>query len=237
MVALAVAAFALAGCVGGAAPGTDRPLVILYGDSLSWEAGSAFESNMGPGANVVHRSFPGVAACDLLPSMAADVATLQPEAVVIEFAGNMTTPCMHGTTSETVVARYARDVADAAAIFSARGIPVYLMGAPLLAGWGSDQTPGMHAAFTAIADKSGLVSFTDAGRSVLDAEGAFTMTLPCLPGETAAMGCVGGRITVRSPDRVHFCPVATSGACPVWSSGAWRFGAAMAAPVRRDLGL
>jgi len=39
---------------------------------------------------------------------------------------------------------------------------------------------------------------------------------------------------VRSPDGVHLCPVGNVFDCPVWSSGAWRFGRAMAAPVVRD---
>ena len=45
----------------------------------------------------------------------------------------------------------------------------------------------------------------------------------------------------RAPDGAHFCPGApdavrgvTSG-CPVWSSGAFRFGTAMATPVLQAL--
>jgi hypothetical protein len=46
---------------------------------------------------------------------------------------------------------------------------------------------------------------------------------------------------VRAVDGTHFCPVpsdavqAVAGDCPVWSSGAFRFGTAMADPVIRDL--
>jgi hypothetical protein len=236
ILALAVAALAVAGCGAPSSPPPPRPVVILYGDSLSWEARAAFDFSMGGGVAVVHRNFPGLAPCDLLPSMAADAALLQPRAVVLEFAGNSLTPCMSGVTQSTLVGKYAVDVARAATTFTSRGIAVYLMGAPLLPGWSFDPTTGLRATYTAVAAQSPLASFTDAGASVLD-RGAYTATLPCRPGEGPAAGCAGGLITVRSPDRVHFCPVLTTGPCPVWSSGAWRFGAAMAAPVRLGLGL
>jgi hypothetical protein len=83
----------------------------------------------------------------------------------------------------------------------------------------------------------GAVEYVDAGRAVV-AGGRFTATLPCLPSEGAADGCVDGRIPVRALDGVHFCPrregPGTDG-CPVYSSGAVRFGFAMAQPVRHDL--
>ena len=75
-------------------------------------------------------------------------------------------------------------------------------------------------------------------------DGRWTETLPCLPTEP----CTGGRDAsgtpvnvVRAPDGAHFCPGApaavrgVTAACPVWSSGAWRFGNAMAAPVVAEL--
>ena len=60
---------------------------------------------------------------------------------------------------------------------------------------------------------------TDAGR--------FTQTLPCDPGEPCGPD---GRIVVRAPDGVHFCPHPTepAGLCAVYSSGARRFGYAVA---------
>ncbi|HEX6311272.1 MAG TPA: hypothetical protein VF152_06565 [Acidimicrobiia bacterium] len=235
LIAVGATALVATGCLGPTTAPPPRPVVILYGDSLAWESRSSFDWHLGPGVQVVHRNFPGVAPCDVLPSMAADAA-FRPSAVVFEFAGNSLTPCMNGVTPATLVLRYTLDVARARSIFTDRGIPVFLMGAPLLPGWSFDPTPDLHAAFTALADQHPRTSFTDAGRSVLGAQGAYTTRLPCLPGEGIAAGCVAGRITVRSPDRVHFCPAGRD-PCPVWSSGAWRFGAAMAAPVRRALGL
>ena len=61
-------------------------------------------------------------------------------------------------------------------------------------------------------------------------------TMPCLPFETAAMGCSSGRIVVRAPDHAHFCPTSDD-PCSVWSSGAWRYASAINdAAVFRDHG-
>ena len=79
-------------------------------------------------------------------------------------------------------------------------------------------------------------TYVDAGAAVLE-NGRFTETLPCLPGEGPAQGCRHGEIQVRAADGAHFCPDVIyppgdpAGACAVWSSGAFRFGAAMARPV------
>ena len=83
----------------------------------------------------------------------------------------------------------------------------------------------------------GPVEYVDAGRAVVEGD-RFTATLPCLPSEGPAEGCVDGRIRVRALDGVHFCPVREGPGtdhCPVYSSGAVRFGLAMAGPLRRDL--
>jgi hypothetical protein len=80
----------------------------------------------------------------------------------------------------------------------------------------------------------------DAGAAVMDGAN-FTTTLPCLSTETAAEGCVDGRITVRAPDGGHFCPGGpehhdpVTALCTVYSSGALRFAGAILGPVLRDL--
>jgi hypothetical protein len=48
---------------------------------------------------------------------------------------------------------------------------------------------------------------------------------------------------VRSPDGTHFCPTSSGGAnglvgrCAAYSSGAFRYASAMAAPIRADFHL
>ncbi len=233
LVGVAALALAASGCIGfrdGA-----RPPVILYGDSISYEAQGAFAWEL-PGVDVIQSNFPTTAVCTYLDQMAGDIDRYHPAAVVLEFAGNSITPCMGGLTGQALIDKYAADAEAATAIFASRGIPVYWMSAPLLPGWPFDPTPGLRTVYRDLAARWGsLVSYTDAGQSVL-ANGAYTDTLPCLSWEGPAQGCQGGQIVVRSPDRVHFCPVGGA-PCPVYSSGGWRFGTAMAAPVRRDLGI
>ncbi len=64
-------------------------------------------------------------------------------------------------------------------------------------------------------------------QSVLD-HGRYSTTLPCLPHETSRHGCSGGRIVVRAPDHSHLCPTQRNFPCPVYSSGALRYGATQA---------
>ena len=65
---------------------------------------------------------------------------------------------------------------------------------------------------------------------------AFAATLPCRGDEGEPEGCVDGEVVVRSPDRIHFCPVVPEGlACPVPAPGADRFGREMARVARLAL--
>jgi hypothetical protein len=67
-----------------------RPLVILYGDSLAWEAEDSFVGAFAGqrGVEVLTRTHGGTAICDWLDEMQDDAARLAPGAVVLEFSGN-----------------------------------------------------------------------------------------------------------------------------------------------------
>ena len=116
-----------------------------------------------------------------------------------------------------------------------RRAEVYLVGLPY------DESPGLNVnvaalnqLYASLAAADTGVDYVDAGQAVM-AYGTFTWTLPCLPGEP----CTGpsGTDVVRAPDGVHFCPTATVtvvdyfAECSVYSSGAFRFAAAMLSPV------
>ena len=232
-----------------------RPVVVLYGDSLSWEAREQFTAAFAghPEAQVVTRTFGGTAICDWLDSMRADAASLAPGAVVIEFSGNALTACMQDATGQALsgdayLARYRADAEAAVGIFEPIGTRVYFAGAPIPR---PTDAPGafkggqLNAMYGEVADGHTTVAeFVDAGAAVLD-QGRWTNTLPCLPGEPCTgLGDAAGQAVnvVRAPDGNHFCPVAKAAragvtdTCPVWSSGAFRFGRAMAAPVLEALG-
>jgi hypothetical protein len=70
------------------------------------------------------------------------------------------------------------------------------------------------------------VSYVDAGRFVETPDGRYADRLACTDLDT---DCAGDGTTVVRGDGVHFCPVVDAVPCPVWSSGAVRFGLGIAA--------
>jgi hypothetical protein len=203
--------------------------VILYGDSLAFEARDAFALSLESGGDVevVDRTLGGTAICDRLDRMREDLRDLQPSAVALEFAGNNITPCMRGPagplTGDGLTQKYRDDARTATELFAGAGVRVYWMGAPASAAPEAGDFARVRRGYQAESDRL-----------------TFTATLPCLPSEGAGDGCVDGRIPVRALDGLHLCPMRTSlgdNRCPVYSSGAARFGLAMAGPIRRDLGL
>lgn len=227
-----------------------RPVVVLYGDSLAWEARDHFAAAFAgrPDVRVVTRTFGGTAICDWLEVMRHDVADLAPGAVILELSGNASTACMHDAggrplTGAALVDRYQADAESAMDVFAPTGARVYLVSAPAPRSsdeHGAYQGGRLDSLYRSLAASSPEhAEFVDAGAAVLDG-GRWTPTLPCLPAEP----CDGapdepGRPVnvVRAPDGIHFCPVGqdadrgVTADCPVWSSGAFRFGSAMAGPV------
>ena len=226
----------------------ERPVVILYGDSLAWEARNhfrwAFEHH--PGIEVVERTFGGTAICDWLHAMREDAASLAPRAVVVEFSGNALTPCMHegaqALQGDELLERYRSDAEAIVRIFEPIDTGLYFAGAPgPRDSSGGDFGGGrLNHMYREIARTPGDgVDYVDAGAAVLD-RGRWTQTLPCLHEEPCEGGFdAEGRAVnvVRAPDGNHFCPTwhqahgGATGTCDVWSSGAFRYGAAMARPI------
>jgi hypothetical protein len=232
---------------GVAAGQTAEPRVILYGDSLSSESQSYFaEYLIRNGITDVRTStFGGTALCDYLDDMRQDAAAFRPTTVVIEFSGNALTPCMqdaNGTpvTGDDYFARYRDDAIEALRIFAPWGTHVYFVGTPLNRRAAEAHDPNAERLNQLYASLStlGLSSYVNAGAAVLD-HGQWTETLPCLADEPCAGTDASGVPVnvVRAPDGGHFCPGSpgavrgVTGECPVWSSGAFRFGTAMATPV------
>jgi hypothetical protein len=233
-----------------------RPVVLLYGDSLAWEAREHFVAAFAarPDVQVETRTFGGTAICDWLDVMQADAVELAPGAVVVEFSGNALTPCMQDPNGEPLtdaasLDRYRSDTEQVVEIFRPIGTHLYFVGAPIprAPGASGDFAGGrIDAIYEQVASApADAVEFVDAGAAVLD-RGRWTAHLPCLPDEPCEGGTDEAGIevnVVRAPDGNHFCPEAAqavhgvTAACPVWSSGAYRFANAMARPVQESLGV
>ena len=219
-------------------PAAGPPRIALYGDSLGMEAGPDFSYLAhAAGASTLMRTYGGLAVCDWFPAMTADARSWQPTAVVLEFSGDAFTPCMSGAAIGTgeYYQKYAADLQAAIDIFRSSGAEVFITGVPYDASAAENQNvTDLDQMYASVAAANVGVTYVDAGQAVM-ADGAFTWDLPCLPGEP----CTGpsGTNVIRAPDGVHFCPTGQTtiegdlAVCNVYSSGAYRFAAAMLAPA------
>lgn len=226
VVAIVLAAGAFA--VGKMSP--DSPRVALWGDSLAWESKDAFTRAVRADgrASVLVRTWGGTAPCDWLPDMRDQAQRWRPTTAVLVFSGNQITACMKG---RDMVTAYRQDVTKAVDLLTEHGIDVVLVEAPPRRDQPVDSagmTP-LDRVWMDIARTHDRTRVAPAGR-VLTNNGRYTTTMPCDPDETCDPG---GIVTVRSPDGVHFCPVAEKpmGLCPVPAPGAVRFGSEIAREV------
>jgi hypothetical protein len=248
-----MACVALLFCAGTAAAfiqrssahGRDR--VVIFGDSLTYQAEPYFNLLVQAGGRAVvsDYAFGGTAVCDWLPEMRSVANSQRPKVAVIEFTGNTFTSCMQGCLPESsaAVSRYCSDLSAAIEAFIAVGTHVFLEGTPIdYKQWKSHDPRwnDLNLSIAALAEKyPGKVTYVDAGRAVEGPGQSFVWTLPCLYFEPCTGPRIGGVRTniVRSPDGTHFCLDQSGNAvgrvdrCSSYSSGAFRFAAAMAGPV------
>jgi hypothetical protein len=236
-----------------AASGRGPVRVGLFGDSLAVQSEPYFNFLLQAGgkATVNDFAYGGTAACDWLPKMRKYARTQHPRAVVFEFVGNTFTSCMSGCPlgSPAAVSRYCSAVSAAIQVFLQVGTHVFLIGTPISRTQSithDSDWDALNLAFAALAAKHpDHVTYVNAGRAVEGPHQSFVWTLPCLFFESCTGPTIAGVGTnvVRSPDGVHFCPDQSGNAvgqvtpCDVYSSGAFRFAAAMAGPVIRKFGL
>jgi hypothetical protein len=213
-------------------PPKPRPTVILYGDSLSMETVKFFRWFTWQGGHrAVTVVWGGTAPCDWFSHMRSDRYEHRPAAVVIQFSGAAITPCMVG---RDVYEAYRKDARTATQIFIDAGVPVVWVSTPL-----PEDPDSVVAGINLIEQEAATelgATYVDAGAAVLD-DGRYSRTLPCLAHETSSYGCTGGRIVVRSPDGAHLCPTQKNFPCPMYSSGALRYGDAQADAALRRVGV
>jgi hypothetical protein len=233
VVCVVAAGFAVAGPSSRAGAQTAPRRVLVYGDSLTWEAQAGIEQAIEaqlPGWDAIVRTSPGVATCNTLPAMRGADGNLNAGVVVLEYVAVPFGPCMTGNDS---LAQHTADTEAAISLWASRGVPVVLVGAPRGVGDPSDPV-GAGAINRDLAARTGQ-TFVDTGVLLRDPwTGVYQQRLPCLDGEGAALGCgADGLIDVRDETGGHFCSIHNVGPCPVYASGVVRFAASIADAVAR----
>jgi hypothetical protein len=249
------AAVALLGACGGSSghagahdtsttAGRPLPRVEIFGDSLTVQADGALVAlGRAHGLDVSVTAYFGLAPCDYAPLVRRAIAT-RPAALVLAFSGNNLTPCMRKNGRPLAgAAYYAKYGTDLAALLSSaaqQAVPVALVAPPVFPA-AKDVPPRAPL----VAEYARLVSGHDRVTLVETAAAlggpAYRTSLPCLPMETAALGCRDGRIVVRdAASPIHFdepravaCPT-SSGHC-AYSAGAHRYAVAILAGLARVL--
>jgi hypothetical protein len=228
------------------------PHIAQFGDSLAWEAEGYYTWLIRASREtaLTYDSQGGTAICDWLPRMREIEAAHHPSEVQLMFSGNALTQCMRGYPfgSQAYYDKYRADTQAAINIFVPPGAApahVFLIGAPITRSQQSnpdwDRLNRQYADIAA-ADAPN-VTYVDAGTAVEGPGHTYAHTLPCLGVEPCTGPNVDGVASniVRSPDGTHFCPDKSGAAngvvdrCPVYSSGAFRFAAAMVDPLEKPV--
>jgi hypothetical protein len=217
---------------------------IVYGDSILYESRieAAKLFNKKKGWTYYLRTYPGTAVCDWQSTLESDLITYRPTIVTLETMGNTWTECMKDSNGNLPVFgsqawkdKYRADINKFFATATAAGSKVlYINQLPVFDG----ATNTAELALTAIGKQEAAkfrgVSISNAPRNSVSNSGKFVWTKKCLGSETVAMGCnlATLQIPVRNPDGLHLCPVSLNNynflsGCPIYSSGAVRYGKAI----------
>ncbi len=220
---------------------------LIYGDSLTWESTPSLNQQLSsqPTWKARVHSFPATAPCLWRDWVAEDLATYHPKIVVLTTAGNSynpTYPCMVDPTGQPIEMGspeyYVKTREDLDVIFSAVTATgaqmVFDVAPPMLDPVREEVVVQTGVIATELAAEYPGVSIAPYVRDALSSDGGYTDTLPCLPGETEAMGCSAGIIPVRTTSGtqagLHLCPGGLPTYpwfCDTYSSGEVRFAGAL----------
>jgi GDSL-like lipase/acylhydrolase family protein len=208
------------------APSGARRGVAVFGDSLTLQAWAYLQRIAADrGQPFDGGAYGGTALCDWLGGIHKALSRDHPAALVLAFAGNNLTPCTLGPTGKRrfgadLVTRYRADTQRAIADAARAHTQVFLVGPAAMRdpAW-DDDAARLRTMLRTLAAHHGGVEYLDA-HAALSPNG-FQPARPCLPFETAALGCHDRSIVERADDGVHLsAPVGGNGG---YSAGGWRF--------------
>lgn len=219
--------------------------VTVFGDSLSVQAGVMLRSQgRAHGLKVTVAAYFGLAPCDLAKAAMSEIER-GPDALVLAFTGNNLTPCMQRNGQPlfgtAYFDAYREQTGALVAAAVARKIPVLVVGAPTFPE--AQNIPDrveLNSVLQEVAETHPGARYVATAPDV--SPQGFARVLPCLPEETAALGCTYGRIIVRGGNGIHFddprevpCPTGTE-IC-LYTAGGHRFANAIMAGLAAIGGL
>jgi hypothetical protein len=184
--------------------GGDRPLVIVYGDSLTVQSEAAVRQ-VHPDLpdRVIFRARGGTAMCDWVARARADRVLHHPSSVVLAFTGNIAT-CVHATWmaggAGATTALYERSLRAMRSIFADQQVSVVIPPAManVRSGWFPyNGAPALVAMYERVAPELGMTVNTRADDTLTPGH-VFSPTRPAYPD--------GPLVAVRLSDGVHLTP-------------------------------
>jgi hypothetical protein len=190
--------------IGVLAPGPSRPVLIVYGDSLTVQSESAaLKLHPHLDARVVFRAAGGTAMCDWIAQARYDRLALDPKKVVLAFTGNTATCAaaafLHGGVPATT-ALYEHSLRQMGKIFSKQEVSLVIPPAMHNLPHGFypyNGNPALVAMYKRVGAELGMSINTEANDTLTPGH-VFTSIRPAYPD--------GPPVTVRLSDGVHLTP-------------------------------
>ena len=183
-----------------------KPVLLVFGDSVTVLSESQAQFLLGGKYTLVFRAMGGSALCDWIPESAFDKAYYRPSRVVVAFTGNNLSPCAahaYAAGGELgLIANYRTALQQMHSAFA--GTPMTVLAAPA----SRPATPGhpappngdprLNQMYHDLSDQLGMHYDTRADDTLTPGH-RFVWNRPAFPG-------TGPLITVRKPDGVHVTP-------------------------------
>ena len=235
------------------AQATGEQRIYYYGDSIGAESFGYFDQTMSRKTtwNSVDRTIPGSSPCDWYSRLSADMKIGVPRVIVIEAFGNNISSCQlrsgRRAPSDTQAywQQYQSDL-DNLVSRAPSNLPIWLSPAAaarndLLSG--SSHEAKMLQVMQVVAASHSNLHVIRAGLAVDGPGGTYAYSASCLSLEPCSNQPGIGQNILHAHDGLHFCPAIYNATidllrhCPVYASGAYRFGNAQAQAVISGLGL